>query len=74
VSKFVEIDEKARVPSGHVTFSHLTSTLPHYIIIITYIMAFIKRLVTKACRGNTAKVYISKAAFIAGLSKALYYI
>jgi hypothetical protein len=33
-------------------------------------MAFIKRLITKARRGNIIKAYIDKAAFIAGLLKA----
>jgi hypothetical protein len=33
-------------------------------------MAPIKRLVTKARRGNTAKACISKAASLAGLPKA----
>jgi DNA-binding transcriptional regulator LsrR (DeoR family) len=35
-------------------------------------MAFIKRLVTKARRGNIIKIYINKAAFIAGLVKAAH--
>jgi hypothetical protein len=33
-------------------------------------MASTKRLVTKARRGNVIKVYIGKAAFLAGLLKA----
>jgi hypothetical protein len=33
-------------------------------------MAPIKRLVTKARRGNATKTYIDKAAFLAGLLKA----
>jgi uncharacterized membrane-anchored protein len=33
-------------------------------------MALIKRLVTKARRGNTAKARIGKAASLAGLPKA----
>jgi hypothetical protein len=37
-------------------------------------MALIKYLVTKACRGNTTKIYINKAAFITGLLKAARYI
>jgi hypothetical protein len=33
-------------------------------------MALIKRLITKARRGNIAKAYINKAAFLASLLKA----
>jgi DNA-binding transcriptional regulator LsrR (DeoR family) len=37
-------------------------------------MALIKRLVTKARRGNAVKIYINKAAFLASLLKAAYYV
>ena len=37
-------------------------------------MAFIKYLITKARRGNTAKTRIDKAAFITSLLKATRYI
>jgi hypothetical protein len=37
-------------------------------------MALIKRLVTKARRGNTAKACVGKAASLAGLLKAARYI
>jgi hypothetical protein len=37
-------------------------------------MAFIKRLITKARRGNIIKIYISKAAFLTSLPKTVYYI
>jgi DNA-binding transcriptional regulator LsrR (DeoR family) len=37
-------------------------------------MALIKRLITKARRGNIIKIYINKAAFITSLLKAAYYV